>query len=110
MLLVLGSNTRVFAAVLEKAQEILRRTFGMELVELHRGTDDGEDDQTTGTGLKKKGVALPGCVHSRAVVFMPCSPSYLYWDKELYPTIYPRPGDHRTSLSIGCGNHRRRIR
>ena len=87
---MLGSNTRAFGAVFEKAQEILRRTFGMELVELHRGADDVEDDtQTAGTGLKKKGGTLPGCVRSRVIVFMPSSPSYLYWYKELHPSIYP---------------------
>jgi hypothetical protein len=54
--IVLGSSSRNFAVVFDRAQGILRRTFGMELAELHRGhaLEDGEDAQT-GTGMKKKG-------------------------------------------------------
>jgi hypothetical protein len=50
---VLG-NSRNFAAVFERAQQILRSTFGMEMVELHRGVED-DGEETKGTGLKKKG-------------------------------------------------------
>jgi melanoma-associated antigen len=55
--IVLGSSARAFPLVFQRAQVILRRTFGMELVELHRGqtVEDAEEAQT-GTGMRKKGM------------------------------------------------------
>lgn len=57
---VLGSNTRQFKAVLEKAQKLLRKTFGMELVELqsrnHRD-EDGNEEAHNATGVKKRAAA-----------------------------------------------------
>ncbi|EPQ53113.1 MAGE-domain-containing protein [Gloeophyllum trabeum ATCC 11539] len=60
---VLGSNTRSFNVVMEQAQKILRKTFGMELVELRSraGLDQEENAEADGeerTGLKKKGASL----------------------------------------------------
>jgi len=58
---VLGSNTRAFNAVLERAQKLLRKTFAMELVELpsrnYREDDAmaGGEDGRNATGVKKKG-------------------------------------------------------
>ncbi|KAI6165164.1 MAGE-domain-containing protein [Pisolithus thermaeus] len=60
---VLGSNTRQFKAVLEKAQKLLHKTFGMELVELqsrnYREEDliDGNEEARNATGVKKRAVA-----------------------------------------------------
>ncbi|TFK51291.1 MAGE-domain-containing protein [Heliocybe sulcata] len=59
---VLGSNTRSFTAVLEQAQMILRKTFGMELVELRSRAgleqeDNANADGEERTGLKKKAAA-----------------------------------------------------
>ncbi|KDQ58128.1 hypothetical protein JAAARDRAFT_257770 [Jaapia argillacea MUCL 33604] len=56
---VLGSNTRQFNVVLAEAQKILKKTFGMDLVELRsRAGLDGEATAgaaaESGTGLKKK--------------------------------------------------------
>lgn len=61
--LVMGDKTRQFSRVLEKAQETLQNTFGMELAELmsraereqqQNGTEDGQEENNS-TGLKKKG-------------------------------------------------------
>jgi hypothetical protein len=65
-LLVLGPNTRAFNHVYEAAQEILRNTFGMELVELQtragleqdaslNATQDDLNEARKATGIKKKG-------------------------------------------------------
>lgn len=60
--LVLGSHTRAFNTVLLKAQDLLRNTFAMELVELqarnYRDQDPAEDLQNA-TGVKKKGPSSP---------------------------------------------------
>lgn len=62
---VLGSNTRQFKAVLEKAQKLLHKTFGMELVELqsrnYREEDImvGNEEARNATGVKKR-VAAAG--------------------------------------------------
>ncbi|KZT30154.1 hypothetical protein NEOLEDRAFT_1127013, partial [Neolentinus lepideus HHB14362 ss-1] len=58
----MGSNTRSFNSVMEQAQMILRKTFGMELVELRSraGLGQEENDDADGeerTGLKKKAAA-----------------------------------------------------
>ncbi|KAF9233264.1 MAGE-domain-containing protein [Melanogaster broomeanus] len=71
---VLGSNTRSFNVVFEKAQRILRKTFAMELVELqsrnYREQDPAVgDDLQTATGVKKKGICL---------VWLPIGLSNLY--------------------------------
>ncbi|PCH34545.1 MAGE-domain-containing protein [Wolfiporia cocos MD-104 SS10] len=42
---ILGSSTRQFNAVMQRGQEILHKTFGMELVELQRAAGDNLDDQ-----------------------------------------------------------------
>ncbi|KAI6126933.1 MAGE-domain-containing protein [Pisolithus sp. B1] len=58
---VLGSSTRQFKAVLEKAQKLLHKTFGMELVELqsrnYREEDlmAGNEEARNATGVKKRG-------------------------------------------------------
>jgi hypothetical protein len=68
MFAVLGNTPRAFKDVLERAQGILRATFGMELVELQsRAELDKEDtskgnvegDQRKATGVKKKGKYNP---------------------------------------------------
>ena len=54
--LVLGSNTRAFNAVFERAQKILQKTFAMELVELQSRNYREEDaEDRNATGVKKKG-------------------------------------------------------
>ena len=63
--LVLGSNPRLFKHVLDEAQQILRKTFGMELVELRSraeldravngNADDDADEARNGTGIKRRG-------------------------------------------------------
>ncbi|KIJ67308.1 hypothetical protein HYDPIDRAFT_25776 [Hydnomerulius pinastri MD-312] len=58
---VLGSSTRSFNAVFERAQKLLRKTFAMELVELqaknYREQDPAGDDIQNATGVKKKAAA-----------------------------------------------------
>ncbi|KAF9220610.1 MAGE-domain-containing protein [Gyrodon lividus] len=59
---VLGSNTRSFTVVFERAQRLLRKTFAMELVELqsrnYREQDPATgDDLQNATGVKKKAAA-----------------------------------------------------
>jgi len=63
-LAVLGNTPRAFKDVLERAQGILRTTFGMELVELQSraeldkedtSKDNGDEDRRKATGVKKKG-------------------------------------------------------
>ncbi|KAJ6629869.1 MAGE family-domain-containing protein [Mycena sp. CBHHK59/15] len=67
---VLGSNTRAFARVFARAQEILRHTLGMELVELRSraeldkdtagpgaGKEDDLAEARKATGVKKKAAA-----------------------------------------------------
>ncbi|KAI0942216.1 hypothetical protein AcW1_002900 [Taiwanofungus camphoratus] len=57
---VLGTNRRALNIVLSRAQEILRKTFGMELVELQsraeRDMDDNDKDAELllNTGMKKR--------------------------------------------------------
>ena len=62
--LVLGSNSRTFALVLDCAQDILQKTFGMELAELPsragldadtNEADDELNEARKATGMKKKG-------------------------------------------------------
>ena len=64
MCAVLGNTPRAFKDVLERAQGILRTTFGMELVELRSraeldkedaSKDNADGDQRKATGVKKKG-------------------------------------------------------
>ena len=64
MLAVLGNTPRAFKDVLERAQGILRTTFGMELVELQpraeldkedSSKDNADGDRRKATGVKKKG-------------------------------------------------------
>lgn len=61
---VLGNTPRAFKDVLERAQGILRTTFGMELVELQSraeldkedaSKDNADGDRRKATGVKKKG-------------------------------------------------------
>lgn len=63
-LAVLGNTPRAFKDVLERAQGILRTTFGMELVELQSraeldkedaSRDNNDGDRRKATGVKKKG-------------------------------------------------------
>jgi len=64
---VLGSNSRLFNSVLEKAQKLLRKTFAMELVELqsrnYREQDvaagDDLQEARNATGVKKKSMLQP---------------------------------------------------
>lgn len=66
--LVMGSSSRAFNAVMEKAQHKLRHIFGMELVELRsraerekeaNARDAGPaDENRKSTGVKKKGKSL----------------------------------------------------
>lgn len=63
--IVLGSNARSFNVVFEGAQKILRKTFGMELIELrsraelyadgNENKDEGLEEARKATGVKKKG-------------------------------------------------------
>lgn len=67
---VMGSKSRRFAEVFARAQEILRKTFGMELVELQNRVEepsekdkDPKDDKKqqkdkAAPGIKKKGMAV----------------------------------------------------
>ncbi|KAI0089714.1 MAGE family-domain-containing protein [Irpex rosettiformis] len=50
---VLGSKSRQFGEILQLAQQTLRKTFGMELVELQRGLQGGELDAGVGNGQNK---------------------------------------------------------
>ena len=57
---VLGSATRTFSAVLAAANQILQRTFGMELVEMQamptdKDMSEKDADLLKTTGVKKKG-------------------------------------------------------
>lgn len=64
-ILVLGPNTRAFNHVYDLAQDILQKTFGMELVELqsravldkdaNNGNEDELNEARKATGVKKKG-------------------------------------------------------
>ncbi|KAK7696489.1 hypothetical protein QCA50_001146 [Cerrena zonata] len=54
---VLGTKSRAFAEVYVRAQDILRKTFGMELVELQARSevdDDPNQDTKKAMGVKKK--------------------------------------------------------
>ncbi|KAG6852948.1 hypothetical protein C0991_007928 [Blastosporella zonata] len=56
---VLGQNSRAFQGIFERAQDILQKTFGMELAELQTraGLDTNtnlQDDDRNATGIKKK--------------------------------------------------------
>ncbi|KAL0953796.1 hypothetical protein HGRIS_004980 [Hohenbuehelia grisea] len=66
---VLGSSSRAFTIVFEKAQEILRSTFGMEMVELRsraevnktaNGANDEDDldEARKAAGIKKRAAAI----------------------------------------------------
>lgn len=61
---MLGNTPRAFKDVLERAQGILRATFGMELVELQSraeldkddaSKENADGDRRKATGVKKKG-------------------------------------------------------
>jgi hypothetical protein len=65
---VLGNTPRAFKDVLERAQGILRTTFGMELVELQSraeldkddtSKENADGDRRKATGVKKKGKCEP---------------------------------------------------
>lgn len=66
---VLGSSTRMFNVVLGRAQEILRQTFGMDLVELQSregleretGDKDKDAELLKATGVKKRGARALMC-------------------------------------------------
>lgn len=76
---MLGSNTRSFNAVLQRAQEILKKTFGMELVELRSRVALQSEQDVNGqeevaearkaTGIKKKGMRPPA---SLILSHIPC--------------------------------------
>ncbi|GBE88892.1 Melanoma-associated antigen G1 [Sparassis crispa] len=57
---VLGSSTRAFNTVMERAQDILHKVFGMELVELQarpepdKDANDKDAELLKGTGVKKR--------------------------------------------------------
>lgn len=55
----MGSKSRRFADVLARSQDILRKTFGMELVELHNRVEDKDKDvkkeKKDAVGMAKKG-------------------------------------------------------
>ncbi|PSR84217.1 hypothetical protein PHLCEN_2v5505 [Hermanssonia centrifuga] len=54
---VMGSKSRKFGEVFARAQEILRKTFGMELVELQTRVEEKDDEQKKDLeklGIKKK--------------------------------------------------------
>lgn len=55
----MGSKSRRFADVLARAQDILHKTFGMELVELHNRVEDKDKDvkkeKKDAVGMAKKG-------------------------------------------------------
>ncbi|KAI0660108.1 MAGE family-domain-containing protein [Cubamyces menziesii] len=53
---VLGSNSRSFNMVFVAANDILKRTFGMELVELHSTSQDADISQKDAEMLKNAGV------------------------------------------------------
>ena len=63
----MGSKSRRFAEVYARAQDILRKTFGMELVELQNRVEEKEADKEgqqkdkkdkNAPGLKKKGASV----------------------------------------------------
>jgi hypothetical protein len=62
--IALGANSRAFNAIFDLAQNKLRNTFGLELVELpSRATlgqgDANEDNEArAATGMKKKGTGI----------------------------------------------------
>ncbi|KAH9896018.1 MAGE family-domain-containing protein [Cubamyces lactineus] len=53
---MLGSNSRSFNMVFAAANDILKRTFGMELVELHSTSQDADISQKDAEMLKNAGV------------------------------------------------------
>ena len=64
---VLGSNSRSFSRVFDCAQDILQKTFGMELAELPsragldadtNEADDELNEARKATGMKKKGLLV----------------------------------------------------
>ena len=73
---MLGDTPRAFKDVLERAQGILRTTFGMELVELQSRAEldkedtskgDADGDRRKATGVKKKGKHAPN-LHQLTVI------------------------------------------
>jgi len=64
---VLGTNTRSFNLIFDMAQKVLRKTFGMELIELRSraeihaegnangNKDDDLEEARKAAGVKKKG-------------------------------------------------------
>ncbi len=61
---VLGPNTRLFNRVFARANQLLSKTFGMQLVELptranisqdQNGADDDLEEARQATGIRKKG-------------------------------------------------------
>jgi hypothetical protein len=81
-LTVLGSSARSFNTVLEHAQKILRKTFGMELVELRSraeiqvdgnangNKDDDLEEARNATGVKKKGIVVFLSFHAMLFTFV----------------------------------------
>ena len=73
---MLGNTPRAFKDILERAQGILRTTFGMELVELQSRAeldkddvtkDNADGDRRKATGVKKKGKHEPLVSYCSAV-------------------------------------------
>jgi len=104
---VLGPHTRAFNVVFEGAQQKLRKTFGMELVEVptraaldeENAADEELDDIRQATGVRKKGIyVLAACLR---VYETTCS---CIWNKVVHPAILPCPRPHRTSRANRSGN------
>jgi hypothetical protein len=54
----MGSGTKAFNAVFLLAQKTLQDSFGMDLIELHRSTEEQEPEPTQTTGIKKRGTSV----------------------------------------------------
>lgn len=86
---VLGSKSRKFAEVLAVAQDILERTFGMQLVELQHQAEE-QSAEKDAVGMKKKGATLARFAVSFALTIEYFSQPRLQ---------APRPGSSGLSLT-----------
>ena len=90
----MGPGTRTFAAVLQSANSILQKTFGMELVELRpmpsdKDMNEKDAELLKNTGVKKKSEWLtPIWLAARR---SPDRPPYsrTHWDEELHSPLMP---------------------
>lgn len=106
VIVVLGGKSRSFPDVMTRAQIILQKTFGMELVELHNVSeiDDPNQKVIEAMNVKKKGAlstaqftsgANMTCTHCDTFPTL----SYILRNQILHPPFDSTPRSHRTSNS-----------